>query len=376
MGPLLSLRDRQQIFENIVVHPVQELMVPSGTFFRGGPEWPYFHSQVLVRHCRGKIPYAIDRRPRPAEGPVESLDRAAWGGPIINHFGHMVADFGMRIAVSGCRDPALPLLFSMATTGRAEPPPFFWQLVEHLGVARDRVILVRRPLRIARLAVLPQAERRFGGGPSAQHLDFMEALAAPSAPPERDIPYVFVSRAMRRKGRFAGEAHLDEALAAAGVMVFHPEKVDLESQLRLYRRARCLIFSEGSAVYGLQLIGRIDADVVVLTRRPRGRIGFSSLRPRVRSLRYLRALRGLLYGLRASGSAEPDTGISILDERRCLDGFAELGIDLARYWDPAAFRERRDSDVAQWVERRMTRPANAREPAAIEARLRALSLRT
>src|ERR1051325_2719760 len=43
LWPFLSEHPRR--FTNIIVHPAQQLLTPSGSFFRGGPEWPHFHAQ-------------------------------------------------------------------------------------------------------------------------------------------------------------------------------------------------------------------------------------------------------------------------------------------------------------------------------------------
>ena len=60
--------------------------------------------------------------------------------------------------------------------------------------------------------------------------------------------------------------------------------VRFQTQLQLYRRARVVIFSEGSAVHALQLLGHLDCDVVILVRRPGNQLAAASLEPRVRSL--------------------------------------------------------------------------------------------
>src|SRR5579863_9322328 len=194
-------------FRNLLVYPSQEVLrhLSGGAFFRGGPDWPHFARQIYARHCWKLFPRPVDARPHPSDRSVETADRGIWCGPVSNHFGHMVADFGMRIAASSGLDAASPLVFSIWEEG-AEPPPFFWQLIDHFGVERSRVVLIRTPTRFARLRVVPQAERRFGGGPSRRHLRVMDALTAASAPPLRDAGTVFVSRGRWPMGRFAGES--------------------------------------------------------------------------------------------------------------------------------------------------------------------------
>jgi hypothetical protein len=329
---------------------------------------------VYARHCWNLIPRPVDSRPHRAEPASDSVDRGIWCGPISNHFGHMVADFGMRIAVSSRLDPVTPLVFSIAPDA-PEPPAFFWHILDHLGVDRGRVLLVRRPTRFGELLVAPQAERRFGGRPARRHLCMMDALTAGRLSPiSPRAERVFVSRGRWPKGRFAAESYLDEVFAAVGVTVFHPETVDLHAQLRVYQHARTLIFSEGSALHALQLLGHIDADVAVLARRPGKRIAASSLRPRVRSLRYIPAAREVIYGVGRSGRPQLPAGVSLLDESACINGLRAFGIDLGSIWTPQRYAESRDAEIAAWIAYRLATATHPGERQMIEQRLRAVSL--
>jgi hypothetical protein len=376
--PLTSGRVKQ--FGNIVVYPTQELLrhLSGGAFFRGGPDWPHFATQIYARHCWKLIPRPVDSRPHPRGDAGETTDCGIWCGPVSNHFGHMVADFGMRIAASSRLDATTPLVFSVAdaagTPGAQPAPPFFWQIIDHLGVDRRRIMLVSKPSRFARLIVVPQAERRFGGGPGRQHLQLMDALTPPAPAADRDIACAFVSRGLWPKGRFAGEAYLDQVFAAAGVTVFHPETVDLQTQLRLYRRARRLIFSEGSALHALQLLGHVDAEIAVLTRRPSNRVAAASLRPRVRSLRYLPAASGVIFGVTSAGLPQKPGGISVVDESALIAGLRSLGIDIGAIWDARAYADARDSEIGAWIAYRLATANHPHERPMIEQRLRALSL--
>jgi hypothetical protein len=136
-----------------------------------------------------------------------------------------------------------------------------------------------------------------------------------------------------------------------------------------------LIFSEGSALHALQLLGRVDAEIVILARRPWARMTAVALRPRVRRLWHIRAARGFIYGLLPSGHRQEPAGISVLDERRCISGLRALGIDIAPFWDPRVYAEHRDGDISAWIGYRLAFATHPRERHTIERRLRALSLR-
>src|SRR5260370_14805242 len=188
MGAFSFLYDHLRVFKNILVHPTQEINYPDGAFFRGGPQWPHFKTQIFARHCRGVIARPVDSAPLPAlpewpfydlklflqqpwakalpeyretgtagladaanahapfsNQPIETADEGIWCRPIIMHFGHMVADYGMRIAASSRVDPAMPLVFSMPPLRSLTPPPYFWEIIDHLRVDRVRVMLIRKP---------------------------------------------------------------------------------------------------------------------------------------------------------------------------------------------------------------------------------------
>jgi len=409
MGVFSGLYDHPRTFSRILVHPTQEL--PSPQAFRGGPDWPNFEAQIFARHCWGAIPRPIDFKPHPAcaewpyfdrarylnpryssrrrwraivripepreaapEQEFDSVDHGFWCGAVNEHFGVMVAHYGMRIAASSHIEPEAPLVFSIYPLHDAEPPAFFWEIISHLGVDRRRVMLVRKPTRFSRLSVVPQAERPFGGGPSARHLRLMEALTGSPCATERDQPAVFVSRSRLDRGNIAGESFLDEAFEAAGIRVFHPQAADLHTQLQLYRKTRRLIFSEGSALHALQLLGRINAEIIVLTRRPGDRLAAASLRPRARSLRYLDAISGIVHGVNQAGEALLAKGISVLDDKALLAKLKTVGIDLAPYWDASAYRSRRDASISAWIAQRLASPVHPLERSTIERSLARVGL--
>jgi hypothetical protein len=321
----------------------------SGGLYRGGPAWPWFRLRVLSRTCRGILPFPRDVRPSRWDGPADRQSVGIWCGPVSPHFGHMVADFAMRIAAAAQRHSDLPLVFSMWPTPDEEPPAFFWALLDHLGARRERVILVRRPTRFDTLHVYPQAERLFGRGPSESHLDLMDRVAAARGPADRDIACLFVSRSRLPDGRLAGEDYIDGVLAAAGATVMHPEDLDLTEQLQLYRRARSMIFSEGSAVHGLQLLGRLDAEVTVLVRRPGARIASASLRPRLAALRYENVTAGPIHGRGPTGRIQRDRSLMLIDTARLLALFDRLGIPARTHWDETRYRARRDADIGRFI---------------------------
>ena len=365
--------DERMEFADVRVGPI-ELALDGplfGSLFRGGPVWPDFERQVLARHCRGAVPRPVDDRPRRDTPEARKVyPRAVWCGPVVGHFGHMIADFGMRIAAAAHFEPDAHFLFSGRPEdwpGLLRPPRVFYDLLQVWGLPLERVRVLRQPAHARSLVVYPQAERLGGGAPSEAYLDFLQKVAGPVRPlAGKDIDTLYVSRAGFLRGGLAGESYLEEAMAGLGAVVLRPETLGVSAQLELYGRARRLVFCEGSAIHTLQLLGRLDAEVVVICRRPGERLAEASLLPRCRSLTYVDALAGLVFGLRPTGwPPQPSKGIGVLQEKRFLERMAQAGLDLRRGWSSLDYRRRRDLDLEAW----RTASAALRPPGAMESTL-------
>jgi hypothetical protein len=112
------------------------------------------------------------------------------------------------------------------------------------------------------------------------------------------------------------------------------------------------VFSEGSAVHALQLLGRGLGDVVVVNRRPGATIAKPGLDSRARSVTYLDALRGHVHGLTSAGQPALGLGLAVLDPERLLELLTPVvGSTLRQTWDEAAFQRAVDADLAYWLDR-------------------------
>ena len=195
---------------------------------------------------------------------------------------------------------------------------------------------------------------------------------------------VFVSRSRVHRltlaGRIAGEGYLDEAMAAAGALVLHPETRPLAEQLRIYRSAARLVFSEGSALQPLQLMGRVRAEVSVLVRRPGTRMAEGAVSGRAATLHWLEPLRGVVTGHHRSGTGRDGSrAVTLLDGPALVAALgAATGLALAPHWDAARWERAWREDLRRWLQARQSRlrgTAHAEADAAVVARrLRELGL--
>ena len=195
-------------------------------------------------------------------------------GPAYHHFGHVMAEMVHRIL------PALaaghPQSWLMASTvgdtlirTAADLPAFMQDVLRFFDIPLQRVSILTEDRIVERLHVAQQGSD-FGGGPHPAYLDllasFTERLLGPGPPHRRRV---YVSRsALPGGGGFLGERIVEQALEAVGFVIARPEAMPLLEQMRLYHGAEIVIFPEGSACHGVELLGpRSFGTAVLLARR-------------------------------------------------------------------------------------------------------------
>ncbi|MFC3632096.1 glycosyltransferase 61 family protein [Paracoccus angustae] len=247
------------LFSKIEVAPACEFY-RNKTMIDGGPVWPDFEYNEIVRHYRHDGP--IDKNGRPTGAELLRIRRPAiWGGRMIPHFGHLVAEHMNRLAASLYYRPDDIVIFTTPPgIGKHRVPGYFWAIADWFGLPRNQIRLVKRPLLVDELRVTPQAECLLSCTPPAWHLDLLDEVAQLNRlkPEANDV--VFVCRKgylAMGKGGTAGEEALIEALSRAGVLILDPARESLKRQMELYAGAKILIFSEGSAVHGLCCTNRL-----------------------------------------------------------------------------------------------------------------------
>jgi hypothetical protein len=283
------------------------------------------------------------------EEEIEEL--SAWCGPIVKHFGHQIGDFGTRYLHTGSKEKGALMVFSTHERLFGDNiPKFFWSLMDWYEIERERVKIISRPTLARKLIVAPQAEQLHHIGPSNEYLDLLDAHIKKKSLSLDAFKKVYVSRAGIKTG-IAGERYIEHVMSAAGFHVFRPEGVPLEKQLKTYLSAELLLFSEGSALHGLQLLGRNVRHVRVLVRRRNRNLADASLLPRCESLEYLDALRGTITFRNKAGVMQRHKGISVLEEEKLFETMRKLGNDIKRYWNQEEYIAIRDEDISLRINR-------------------------
>jgi hypothetical protein len=353
-----------QTFSGTVVVPYEHLLTRQGGGHehRGGPVWPHWDQQTAPRFNRDGDP--CDAMPVYDEPKVHYEGRNyVWVGPIYPHFGHGMAEFYTRLAcsVSAVDKPVLVFAsrLSYPVEDIQQAPGWIRSLLQWYGVAERDVLLVNQASRFERLTVFPQAEQLHRVGPSLAYLELLNEISLRNLDesPSLDFPNfdmtrpIYVSRAGVRNC-FAGEEYLEGRLRLCGVNILRPERCSLLQQMAIYKMATHLIFSEGSALHGVQLLGSIPAKVSVLMRRTDEHYSHFCepfLLPRVGGLEYVECTRGSVHGRNRRGRENSTVGTPLLHEGKLLDWFERQGICLDAYWDSDTFADNERKEVATWL---------------------------
>ena len=124
-----------------------------------------------------------------------------------------------------------------------------------------------------------------------------------------------------------------------------------------YLKAGTLIFSEGSALHGLQLLGRIKANVIVINRRPQSNLGLEDFLPdRVNSLNYIDSVKEIISSSKITGLPALAFGISIIDHEKVLEELKKYGINLYKHFNYATYMKVLKKDISDWVTEEIKAP--------------------
>ena len=340
-------------------HP---LVAPPPLGFRGGLvlDRPHEHDSRL-RHTRYWQP--VDSYDEHACDYQLVSGQFTYAGPIYHHFGHFMSEMVHRILPSLGSDETRRWIFVGALNDTllddyARAPAFFKDVLSFFRIDPSAVRILTHDCLVEEILVAEQGSD-FGGGPKPGYLDQLRQYWAERSETSRHAGRtarkMFVSRSdVVTGGIFLGEAYLARCLEREGFETFLPQNHALLEQMDAYRSAETVIFSEGSACHGTELLGQaMLGRCVLLSRRPDHLEIFSRvLRDRSEAFEVFAgnpALGSLVCV--EGGSPLPHAGVSLFDIPRLLDFLRGNGIAALDDFSLAAYLEQAEQDFDAHVAR-------------------------
>lgn len=348
-----------EIFEHIEVVPSENFYF-SGLMFDGGPVWPYFESDYIVRHSKnGKY---VDRNSttRPDLPHAYLAGDYLWGGRCFFHFGHLITEHTTRIISGTYRYPQAKVLFVLPPGARkVDVPRYFWSVMEWYGVDMDRIDFIENAGIVERLIVFPQAESLDQCIPPEWYLDLLDLNLNRSGIKPINNNVVYISREGQLPlgtGASAGEMELISTLERLGVATLNPATATLRQQMEIYSGAKKLIFAEGSAMHGRQLLGRCDQDIFVLRRRPNSVMAKQMLMPRCKSISYIDTISDFLQPITKGNGGLRTHGMAVYDTNALFSFFSNLDLNIESFWDWSEYWKCVHKDARLWLGKILSRP--------------------
>ena len=291
---------------DVPVAPIEEMLMrwAGGSVWRGGPQLEAGKPCAALDHWRGSEAVGEPAHNRNWTHWPRRQQRLFWCGPLCDHFGHQLGEFGGRVLLSSLDRQPGSLLFLHQDPAASWETLKPWQRdwIEYLNPTGKPVLISSGGFRAAQLVAIPQ-QQRLGELPTQQHLAALSQRSRVLDGPAIE-KVVVLSRSKHApadnpadlRGSFAGEVAFDDRMAACGAQIVYPELLSLRALLELLHRAQRLVVAEGSVLHALELLGyEPNKQVVVLARRPLWPGLERPLRCRFPRLRWIDAVEELVW---------------------------------------------------------------------------------
>jgi len=346
--------------DNAQIQPFRHpLVAPPPHGFKGGlvpndgPDWD------RLRHTRYGQP--VDCFPDAGPFECQVAGEFVYAGPVYDHFGHFMSEMCHRFLPSlqsfdcrkflfcGILDHPLMQNFDMF-------PRFLQELLIFFSIAAGDVTVLRKNSTVERLHVC-EAGSDFGGGPKPGYLkdlrEFTTTRLHDLQPCRTPMQNVYVSRsALSIGGCFLGERYLESILAEEGFSIFHPEKWSLTEQMAVYAQADILVFAEGSACHGTELLGEGMLNHCILLARRKDHVGIFERVLKPRSTKFATFDASFNLGSIAGNAGEQPAahiGVSLLDVNALRRFFRQHGISPLIDLRLDTYLEAAESDLARYI---------------------------
>ncbi|WP_112664590.1 glycosyltransferase 61 family protein [Microvirga flavescens] len=345
---------RIQAFQHPQVAPP-----PQG--WRGGLVLGDGEEDARLRQTRSRKP--VDSFDPAAEYPSILEGSYVYAGATYHHFGHVMAEMVHRIIPSKAhvRDPHWVLVTTPKYPRNTFEKLFDWlkPIYEFLELNESNVSVLNQNTIVSELFVCEQGSD-YGGGAKPGYLDLLADYTHGRLDKlhgaQKSNGRIYVSRsAYGSPGSILGERYVERILAAEGFEVFHPENCSFTEQMDTYRKAELLVFPEGSACHGVELLGTGSLGRCVFLNRRHNHIQIfrKTLEPRATEFLLFdkNVTLGSLAANPATGNPLEHLGVSLFDFDALVEFFRNTGLASMRGATRRDYLEEAERDLFRHIER-------------------------
>lgn len=290
----IDYSDESRLFKinNAVVKPIE---IKSNHEWMGGVCFPENMPGVFRHRRSGKLvgknePIYIDR-PEIVDNSkeVNVIDNSKnqtyssnfyqgtyiYAGPLYLHFGHILTESIHRIWAFNPKlhDGLVFALVVGSNSASFNPPQWLIQILKIFNISLEKCIFVICNCTFENL-IIPEPGSELSVGAKEWYCSYLETLQQrilemtnQLRKEKQDLKLFFGRSHILLRGGVAGEKYLENCLLNEGYVSIHSENYNILEQLSYLISAKKIIFVEGSAIYLLEFLSYLEADIVCIPRR-------------------------------------------------------------------------------------------------------------
>nr|MDJ0518099.1 glycosyltransferase 61 family protein [Trichodesmium sp. MO_231.B1] len=213
-----------------------------------------------------------------------------YGGCLSPHFGHALTEGIHRLWAfnTNIYDGIVFAVLSGKKTNYT-PTKWFVEALEILEIPLTKCIWVTSICTFENL-IIPEPGSELTLGPKDWYRSYLEKLqqrildATYHLRRDQEELKIFLGRNHIPFGTYiAGEKYLESLLVDEGYISLQPENYSMLEQIAYLLNAKKIIFSEGSAIYSLEFLNYLDAEIVCIPRRTNNQLYYPHISSKCRN---------------------------------------------------------------------------------------------
>ncbi len=278
-----------------------------------------------------------------------------YGGSVSPHFGHALTEGIHRLWAfnSNIHDGIV-----FAVSGKNinyTPKKWFIQTLEILEIPLAKCIWVTNDCAFENL-IVPEPGSEFTLGAKNWYRSYLEKLqqkifdATHDLRKEKGEIKLFLGRShIPLSEHIGGEKYWESLLVDEGYISLKPENYSMLEQVAYLMSAKKIIFSEGSAIYSLELLNYLDADITCISRRANNQFYYPHIDSKCRN--YI-ATGNAENILRLGNGIKKSTRKMPINKHpyQVVESLRNYDFALLKNWDEEKFFAQEKSDVMAYIE--------------------------
>ena len=298
-----------------------------------------------------------------------------YGGSVSPHFGHALTEGIHRLWAfnNNIHDGIVFAVSSRSNINDTNYTPSRWfiQTLEILEIPLAKCIWVTNDCAFENL-IVPEPGSEFTLGPKNWYRSYLEKQqqrifdATHHLRKEKGELKLFLGRShIPLSEHIGGEKYWESLLVDDGYISLKPEKHSMLEQVTYLMSAKKIVFSEGSAIYSLELLNYLDADIACIPRRPNNQFYYPHIESKCRN--YIVA-GNLEKVLRLRGGIKKSTRKMPINENpyQVVESLRNHDFALLKNWDEEKFLAQEKSDVIMYIEQVKTQFKNLKSARYLE----------